>query len=64
MTPVEIGLISVIAIVLLVYVGVYIPIALGVVSFLAIARSLNDLFAILFDRGRIDGAEILVESFA
>ena len=36
MTPVEIGLISVVAIVVLIYLGVYIPIALGVVSFLAI----------------------------
>ena len=36
MSPVEIGLFSVVAIVLLIYVGVYIPIALGVVSFLAI----------------------------
>lgn len=36
MTPVEIGLISVIAIVALIYLGVYIPIALGMVSFLAI----------------------------
>ncbi len=36
MTPVEIGLISVIAIVALIYLGVYIPIALGMVSFIAI----------------------------
>lgn len=36
MTPVEIGLISVIAIVVLIYLGVYITIALGVVSFVAI----------------------------
>ncbi len=36
MTPLEIGTISVIAIVLLVYLGVYIPIALGVVSFVSI----------------------------
>ena len=36
MTPVEIGLISVVAIVALIYLGVYIPIALGVVSFVAI----------------------------
>ena len=36
MTPVEIGLISVSAIVLLIYLGVYIPIALGVVSFVSI----------------------------
>ena len=36
MTPVEIGLISIIAIVVLIYLGVYIPIALGVVSFVAI----------------------------
>ena len=36
MTPIEIGLISVIAIVFLIYAGVYIPIALGVVSFVSI----------------------------
>lgn len=36
MTPVEIGLYSIIAIILLIYLGVYIPIALGVVSFVAI----------------------------
>ncbi len=36
MTPVEIGLISIIAIVLLIYVGVYIAVALGMVSFIAI----------------------------
>ena len=36
MSPVEIGLISVIAIVALIYLGVYIPIALGMVSFIAI----------------------------
>lgn len=36
MTPVEIGAFSVVAIVALVYVGVYIPIALGLVSFVSI----------------------------
>lgn len=36
MTPIGIGLISVLAIVVLVYIGVYIPIALGVVSFVSI----------------------------
>lgn len=36
MTPVEIGAYSVIAIVVMVYLGVYIPIALGVVSFVSI----------------------------
>ncbi len=36
MGPFEIGLVSVIAIVLLIYVGLYIPIALGMVSFVAI----------------------------
>ena len=36
MTPIEIGLISVIAIVILIYAGVYIPVALGVVSFVSI----------------------------
>ncbi len=36
MTPIEIGLISVLAIVILIYLGVYIPIALGMVSFVSI----------------------------
>ena len=36
MSPVELGIISVIAIVILIYVGVYIPVALGVVSFVSI----------------------------
>lgn len=36
MTPVEIGTISVICIVVLIYIGVYIPIALGVVSFVSV----------------------------
>ncbi|MCK7614663.1 TRAP transporter large permease [Roseibium sediminicola] len=36
MSPIEIGILSVIAIVVLVYLGVYIPIALGLVSFVSI----------------------------
>lgn len=36
MSPVEIGLLSIFAIVILIYLGVYIPIALGVVSFVSI----------------------------
>ncbi len=36
MTPFEIGLMSVVAMVVLIYLGVYIPIALGVVSFVTI----------------------------
>ncbi len=36
MSPIEIGIASVIAIIVLVYIGVYIPIALGVVSFVSI----------------------------
>ncbi len=36
MSPIEIGALSVIAIIVLVYIGVYIPIALGVVSFVSI----------------------------
>ena len=36
MSPVEIGIISVIAIVVLVYLGVYIAVALGLVSFVSI----------------------------
>ena len=36
MSPVEIGALSVVAIIGLVYIGVYIPIALGLVSFVSI----------------------------
>jgi len=36
MTPIEIGLASVLAIIILIYLGVYIPIALGTVSFVSI----------------------------
>jgi C4-dicarboxylate transporter DctM subunit len=36
MTPVEIGAFSVLAIILLVYIGMYIPIALGLVSFVSV----------------------------
>ncbi len=36
MTPVEIGALSVLAIITLVYLGMYIPIALGLVSFVSI----------------------------
>jgi len=36
MSPIEIGLISVVAIVFLIYAGVYIPVALGMVSFVSI----------------------------
>ena len=36
MTPVEIGMFSIVAIIVLIYLGVYIPIALGLVSFVAI----------------------------
>ncbi len=36
MTPIEIGLISVVAIILLIYSGVYIPVALGTVSFISV----------------------------
>lgn len=36
MTPIEIGLVSVVAIVFLIYSGVYIPVALGMVSFVSI----------------------------
>jgi tripartite ATP-independent transporter DctM subunit len=41
-TPIEIGLFSVVAIVVLVYLGVYIPIALGLVSFAAIVLMRGD----------------------
>ena len=36
MTPLEIGMLSVVAIVFLIYIGVYIPVALGAVSFVSI----------------------------
>jgi len=36
MSPIDIGLLSVLAIIVLIYLGVYIPIALGVVSFVSI----------------------------
>ena len=36
MTPIEIGIVSVIAIVVLIYLGLYIPIALAAVSFVSI----------------------------
>ena len=36
MTPVEVGMLSVLAIVVLVYLGLYIPVALGLVSFFAL----------------------------
>ena len=36
MSPVEIGMLSVVAIVVLVYMGLYIPIALGLVSFVSV----------------------------
>jgi TRAP-type mannitol/chloroaromatic compound transport system permease large subunit len=36
MSPVEIGMLSVLAIVVLVYMGLYIPIALGLVSFISV----------------------------
>ncbi|WP_424971617.1 TRAP transporter large permease [Dinoroseobacter sp. S76] len=50
MTPVDIGLVSIVAIIVLIYLGMYIPIALGLVSFLAIwiMRDSMDLsFALL-----------------
>ena len=36
MSPIEIGIASVVLIVLLIYAGLYIPIALGLVSFLGV----------------------------
>lgn len=43
MTPIEIGLVSVIAIIVLVYLGLYIPIALAAVSFTAIWMMRGDI---------------------
>ena len=43
MTPIEIGLTSIAAIIVLIYLGVYIPIALGAVSFVAIWLIRDDI---------------------
>lgn len=64
MTPIEIGLISVVAIVFLIYSGVYIPVALGVVSFVSI-WFMRDNFTLALNLLKIAVADSAMEySFA
>jgi tripartite ATP-independent transporter DctM subunit len=64
MSPIEIGLISVIAIVFLIYSGVYIPVALGVVSFVSI-WILRDNFTLALNLLKIAAGDSAMEySFA
>ncbi len=64
MSPVEIGLISVIAIIAMIYIGVYIPIALGVVSFVSIWL-IRDNFQLAMNLLRIAiGDSVLEYTFA
>jgi len=64
MTPIEIGLISVIAIVFLIYAGVYIPIALGTVSLISIWL-MRDNFTLSLNLLKIAvGDSAMVYSFA
>lgn len=64
MTPIEIGLISVIAIVFLIYSGVYIPVALGVVSFVSIWL-MRDNFALALNLLKVAVGDSAMEySFA
>ena len=64
MTPIEIGLISVVAIVFLIYAGVYIPIALGMVSLVSIWL-MRDNFTLSLNLLKIAvGDSAMVYSFA
>ena len=64
MTPIEIGLISVIAIVFLIYAGVYIPVALGMVSIVSIWL-MRDNFTLSLNLLKIAvGDSAMVYSFA
>ncbi|MEM7471684.1 MAG: TRAP transporter large permease [Pseudomonadota bacterium] len=64
MTPIEIGLISVIAIVILIYAGVYIPVALGMVSLVSIWL-MRDNFTLSLNLLKIAvGDSAMVYSFA
>lgn len=64
MTPIEIGLISVVAIVFLIYSGVYIPIALGMVSLVSIWL-MRDNFTLSLNLLKIAvGDSAMVYSFA
>ncbi len=60
MTPVEIGLVSVSAIVVLIYLGVYIPIALGVVSFVSIGL-LRDNFDLAINLLKVAVSDSVME---
>ena len=66
MAPIEIGLISVVAIVFLIYSGVYIPIALGMVSVVSI-WIMRDYFELALNLLKIavgDSDSAMVYSFA
>ena len=64
MTPIEIGLISVIAIVFLIYAGVYIPVALGMVSIVSIWL-MRDNFTLSLNLLKVAvGDSAMVHSFA
>lgn len=64
MTPIEIGLISVVAIVFLIYAGVYIPIALGMVSLVSIWL-MRDNFTLSLNLLKVAvGDSAMVYSFA
>ncbi len=64
MTPIEIGLISVVAIVFLIYAGLYIPIALGMVSIISI-WVMRDNFTLSLNLLKIAvGDSAMVYSFA
>jgi C4-dicarboxylate transporter, DctM subunit len=64
MTPIEIGLISVVAIVFLIYAGVYIPVALGTVSLISIWL-MRDNFTLALNLLKVAvGDSAMVYSFA
>ena len=64
MTPIEIGLVSVIAIVFLIYAGLYIPVALGMVSFVSIWL-MRDNFTLALNLLKVAVADSAMEySFA
>jgi len=60
MSPVEIGLLSVVAIVVLIYMGLYIPIALGVVSFVSIWL-MRDNFTLAMNLLKIAAGDSVME---
>lgn len=64
MTPFEIGALSVLAIVVLIYLGVYIPVALGMVSFVAIWL-MRDNFTLAMNLLRLAAGDTVMQySFA